>query len=209
MVWRNPLDIQFNEKTPNERYHLLVQSVLPRPIAWILTAEESGDVNLAPYSFFAPVCSAPPTLVVSIGKKSADTEKDSYRNLRRSGWCVVNIADAEQVDAVNMSSATLAAGISETQAFDIALEPLSEWPLPKVASAPIAFLCRYQQEVTLGAGPQRVVFLEIERMFIDEGVVQEVDGRLQLNSQRINPLARLGGSEYASLGERIVRKRPE
>ncbi len=46
------MDIQFSDKTPVERYHLLVQSVIPRPIAWILTAEEDGGLNLAPYSFF-------------------------------------------------------------------------------------------------------------------------------------------------------------
>ncbi|MEK9714187.1 MAG: flavin reductase family protein [Thalassolituus sp.] len=203
------MDIQFSDKTPIERYHLLVQSVIPRPIAWILTADEDGSTNLAPYSFFAPVCSAPPTFVVSMGQKSVGTEKDSYRNLRRSGWCVVNIADAAQVDAVNISSSTLAAGISETKAFDIGLELQGNWPLPRVAAAPVAFLCRYQQQVDLGNNPQHVVFLEVERMFIDEGVAADVEGRLQLNSQLINPLARLGGNEYAALGERIRRQRPE
>ena len=203
------MDIQFSDKTPVERYHLLVQSVIPRPIAWILTAEEDGGLNLAPYSFFAPVCSAPPTLVVSIGQKSAGTEKDSYRNLKRSGWCVVNIADASQVDSLNMSSATLAAGVSETSSFDIPVEPQENWPLPRVAAAPVAFLCRYQQQVDLGAAPQHVIFLEIERMFIDEGVAAEVDGRPKLDSELLNPLARLGGAEYAALGERMVRPRPE
>ena len=203
------MDIKFTDKTPMERYHLLVQSVIPRPIAWILTADEDGSINLAPYSFFAPVCSAPPTLVVSVGQKSAGIEKDSYRNLRRSGWCVVNIADATQIEAVNASSATLAAGISETQAFGIEVAPVDLWPLPRVAGAPVAFLCRYQQQVDLGSGPQHVVFLEIERMYIDEGVVAMNDDRLQLQSAMINPLARLGGSEYAAMGERTLRQRPE
>jgi len=203
------LDIQFSDKTPVERYHLLVQSVIPRPIAWILTADEDGSVNLAPYSFFAPVCSAPPTLVVSMGQKSAGTEKDSFRNLKRSGWCVVNIADVAQLDSVNLSSATLAAGISETQSFDIEVAPQEEWPLPRVAAAPVAFLCRYQQQVDLGHAPQHVVFLEVERMFIDEGIAADVEGRLKLDSELMNPLSRLGGTEYAALGERIQRKRPE
>ncbi|WP_370293903.1 flavin reductase family protein [Thalassolituus sp.] len=203
------MDIKFTDKTPLERYHLLVQSVIPRPVAWILTADEDGSVNLAPYSFFAPVCSAPPTLVVSVGQKSAGIEKDSYRNLRRSGWCVVNIADAAQVDAVNMSSATLAAGISETQAFDIGVAPVEDWPLPRVAASPVAFLCRYQQQVDLGSGPQHVVFLEIERMYIDEGVIDPAAERLLLSSELINPIARLGGTEYASLGQRTQRSRPE
>jgi len=203
------VDIKFSDKTPVERYHLLVQSVIPRPIAWMSTVDEDGSINLAPYSFFAPVCSAPPTVVVSMGQKSAGTEKDSYRNLRRSGWCVVNIADATQIDAVNMSSATLAAGISETQSFDIAVAPVSDWPVPKVAAAPVAFLCRYQQQVDLGNNPQHVVFLEVERMYIDEAVIDLSADRLQLLSEMINPLARLGGTEYAALGERSRRQRPD
>ena len=203
------MDIKFSDKTPVERYHLLVQSVIPRPIAWMSTVDEDGSINLAPYSFFAPVCSAPPTVVVSMGQKSAGTEKDSYRNLRRSGWCVVNIADATQIDAVNMSSATLAAGISETQSFDIAVAPVSDWPVPKVAAAPVAFLCRYQQQVDLGNNPQHVVFLEVERMYIDEAVIDLSADRLQLLSEMINPLARLGGTEYAALGERSRRQRPD
>jgi flavin reductase (DIM6/NTAB) family NADH-FMN oxidoreductase RutF len=203
------LDIQFTDKTPLERYHLLTQSVIPRPIAWILTSDEDGSINLAPYSFFAPVSSEPPTLVVSMGKKSADVEKDSYRNLKRSGWCVVNIAHLEQLEAMNMSSATLEAGESESEAFGIELSPEGSWPLPRVAAAPVAYLCRYQQQVDLGAGPQHVVFLQIERMYVDEGVMVDNSGRFELNSEMINPIGRLGAGEYAMMGERIKRGRPD
>lgn len=203
------MDIQFTDKTPLERYHLLTQSVIPRPIAWILTSDEDGSINLAPFSFFAPVCAEPPTLVVSIGKKSADDEKDTYRNLKRSGWCVVNIADSSQLEALNMSSATLEAGVSESDAFGIELSPEGTWPLPRVAAAPVAYLCRYQQQVDLGAGPQHVVFLQIERMFVDEGVMTENNGRTELSSEMINPIARMGASEYARMGERTKLVRPE
>lgn len=203
------MDIQFSDKTPLERYHLLVQSVIPRPIAWILTTEEDGLLNLAPYSFFAPVCSSPPTLVVSMGKKSAEVEKDSFRNLKRSGWCVVNIAHASEVDAVNISSSTLAAGVSETNSFDIKVESQECWPLPRVAAAPIAFLCRYKQQVDLGSGPQHVVFLEIERMYINEDITVQEDQKLVIQSELLNPIMKLGGAEYAELGERILRERPE
>lgn len=203
------MDIQFTDKTPLERYHLLTQSVIPRPIAWILTSDEDGSINLAPFSFFAPVCAEPPTLVVSIGKKSADDEKDTYRNLKRSGWCVVNIADSSQLEALNMSSATLEAGVSESDAFGIELSPEGTWPLPRVAAAPVAYLCRYQQQVDLGAGPQHVVFLQIERMFVDEGVMTENNGRIELSSEMINPIARMGASEYARMGERTKLVRPE
>jgi len=56
---------------------LLTASVLPRPIAWVSTRSADGVDNLAPYSFFTVVSSAPPVLqFVSIGLK------DTVRNIR-------------------------------------------------------------------------------------------------------------------------------
>ncbi len=34
--------------------------VAPRPIGWISTLSAAGEVNLAPYSFFNAISSAPP-----------------------------------------------------------------------------------------------------------------------------------------------------
>ena len=100
------MDIDLTAHAPSERYHLLTQAVIPRPVAWILTADEKGLTNLAPFSFFAPVCSDPATFVVSVGHKPDGNEKDTYNNLRTTGVCVVHIAAADQVEVLNQSSAT-------------------------------------------------------------------------------------------------------
>ena len=47
-------------------YHLLISSVVPRPVAFLSTQSASGINNLAPFSYFSAVCHDPPTISVGI-----------------------------------------------------------------------------------------------------------------------------------------------
>ena len=94
--------IDFQEKTPSERYNLMANSVIPRPIAWIVT---QGEVlNIAPFSYFTPLSSEPATLMVSIGHRADGTPKDTLRNLREGKKCVVSIVDEKHFEKMNFSS---------------------------------------------------------------------------------------------------------
>ena len=46
-------------------YRLLTSLIVPRPIAWVCTLEESGSVNLAPFSSFNYVAHSPPMLAIT------------------------------------------------------------------------------------------------------------------------------------------------
>ncbi|MGC9351076.1 MAG: flavin reductase family protein, partial [Sulfurovum sp.] len=97
--------IDFKGKTPTERYLLMANTVVPRPIAWIAT---QGEVlNLAPFSFFTPLSSEPPTMIVSIGHRSDGTPKDTLRNLRDTKKCVITIVDETHFEAMHFSSKEL------------------------------------------------------------------------------------------------------
>ena len=63
------MHINVEELTGTEAYHLLTQTVIPRPVAWILTENEEGDYNLAPFSFFTAISSRPPLIMFSVGSK--------------------------------------------------------------------------------------------------------------------------------------------
>lgn len=202
------MDIKFSDLQPTQIYHLLVQSILPRPIAWIMTEQQNGKMNIAPFSFFAPVCSNPPTFVVSIGNKSSEQPKDTYANLKRTGQCVVHIASTDLIDALNQSAATLGHDESEVEESGLEVVPFVEGGLGRIHNAPVAFACRFQQEVELGAAPQHIVFLEIEQMYIDDTATEQLEGRMRISADKIDPLAKLGGPEYAGLGEILSRVRP-
>ena len=55
----------FETLSPQDCYKLVVSSVVPRPIAWVVTQDADGVTNAAPYSFFNAFSSNP--VVVGIG----------------------------------------------------------------------------------------------------------------------------------------------
>ncbi|HCH70255.1 MAG TPA: hypothetical protein DE042_07255, partial [Colwellia sp.] len=60
------MNLNFSEFSQNQRYHLMTQTIIPRPIAWALTDSNNGQLNLAPFSYFTAVSSAPPILMISV-----------------------------------------------------------------------------------------------------------------------------------------------
>lgn len=81
---------------PRDRHLLLTGLIVPRPIAWVSTLATDGTPNLAPYSFFALVSSAPATLVVSVGSRGG-VPKDTLINAEATGELVVNVVGRELV----------------------------------------------------------------------------------------------------------------
>ena len=68
-----------------ERYHLMIACVVPRPIAWTSTMSSAGITNLAPFSFFGGVSSDPPTVMLSVGRRSDGSHKDTVDNSVSTG----------------------------------------------------------------------------------------------------------------------------
>jgi len=203
------MNFDFSECSAGQRYFLMTQSVMPRPVAWILTENLDGSFNLAPFSFFTPVCSNPPTLVVSVGNKSEGIPKDTWANLERTGKAVVHIPSLRHIEEVNASAASLEQGVSEVEACGMKTVAFVDGGLPRLEGVAVAYACRLQQCVELGEAPQHVAFLEIEHMHVEEEVLIEVKGRQQIDADALNPLARLGGADFAVIGDKHTRKRPE
>ncbi len=55
----------------SELYGILLNSVAPRPIAWVSTLNPGGQPNLAPFSFFNVVCVDPPLLAFAPGLRAS------------------------------------------------------------------------------------------------------------------------------------------
>ena len=51
--------IDFASLSAAECYGWMTQAVVPRPVAWILSENDGGDYNLAPFSYFNALSSAP------------------------------------------------------------------------------------------------------------------------------------------------------
>ncbi len=196
------MEINFSELSPAQAYFVMTQSIIPRPIAWVLSENQNQTFNLAPYSFFNAISSDPPLLMFSAGKRSEGTDKDSLTNIQRSGQCVIHIATAEQINQVHQTGTALPPEQSEIDEYNIELTKFDGFALPRVKQAPIAFGCEFYKVDEIGNKPMSLVFVEIKQAYIDDAVASWVkEGRLKIDSQQLNPLARLGGLEYSSVGE--------
>ena len=207
------MHIDLTNKSSAEIYHLLTQSVIPRPIAWILSANEPGTeepFNLAPFSFFNALASDPPTLIASIGKKPTGDEKDTRTNLVEGALCVVHIPQVSDMQAVSESSKTLSYGDSELNEANLKTCAFDGFALPRLAGCPIAFGCKVAKVIEWGAAPQALILLEITDAFIDDAVCMlDEKGRVRIDAAALNPLARLGANQYAALGDILTLSRPD
>ncbi|WP_194755616.1 flavin reductase family protein [Aliidiomarina indica] len=199
-------------------YHLMTQTLIPRPIAWVLSEHKDGHLNLAPFSYFTAISSAPPLLMLSVGNKAAGEGKDTKVNIRQNERFVVHIPSLEHAQAVTDSSRALPADESELQLLGLDTVPFENFPVPRIASCAIAFACRLHHIHSIPGAPQDLIFGEIEHVYMDDAVAQSTlhkksDGteteRLTVDAMKVNPLSRLGADQYGSLGTVLTVPRPK
>ena len=187
-------------------YRLLVDCVVPRPIAWVSTIDAEGRVNLAPFSFFQAVGAEPPSVMVSIGRHRDGEYKDTGVNLRATGEAVVSIVTDDLAEAMNLTAGEHPFGVDEMQLAGLTPAPCRHVAPPRVAESPVALECRLSQEVQIGDTENAyfVAVLEVLAFHVDDAIYDDsrIDPRL------LHPLGRLGGDAYSHPGEVFEMERP-
>jgi len=192
------MQIDYGKIEPSERYKLMAQSVVPRPIAWIVTQDE-GVVNVAPFSYFTPLSSEPPALIVSIGHKPDGSPKDTLANLRKHGRCTLCLVSGDLLEPMHYSSKALSHETSEAETFEIPLIETFEGFPPMVKGAPTAFACTLMQEVDLEGSKTRPLILKIESQYLLDECLKDAE-HLYLDCSGL--IARIG-PHYARMSEKI------
>lgn len=203
--------ISFETLNASRIYHTMTQTLVPRPIAWVLTQNDvdTGGFNLAPFSYFTAVSSDPALVLLSIGKKAdeAGSDKDTLHNLKAQQQCVIHIANAAQVDELNATAKALPYGESELG--QLALTDFESFDLPRLEAANIAFACQLHQVMSIDGSKQTMVLLKVESVFVDDALVeQDTKGRVKVEADKLNPLGRLGAGEYWVEGHSLKKPMP-
>lgn len=208
------MQIQFNDISPNQRYHLLTQTVIPRPIAWVLSENTDGSLNLAPFSFFNAMCSDPALLVMSIGKKEAGERKDTAINLLSGREFVVHIAGASQADNLTKTAASLDYGQSELALPDLEfsdseLVSFEGCSIPRLSSCDVAYHCKLYEHHLVGPNQQAFIYAEVVSLYLSEDVATQDGQRITVDANKVAPLARLGAAQYSGITQAFKVTRPK
>ena len=200
------MKINLSEITPAKRYHVLSSLVVPRPIAWVTTLSEDGQVNAAPFSYFQLMGENPPLVVLGIGKRSDGSAKDSFRNIRRSREFVINIVTEENAELMNLCATDFPPDMSEVTALGLAMEPSSVVKPPRLSAAPAQLEGREVQ--TLLIGGNQVVMGELLVAHIRDEFIEAES--LRVLTEKMHVIGRLQGGEaggYARTREPFHMKR--
>ncbi len=180
--------------------------IAPRPIAWISTQDAQGNSNLAPYSFFNATAYVPPQVMFASTSAKADRTdtKDTVDNIRQTGVFCINIVKRAAIDAMNASSAPMAADQSEFTAAQMTPIPCSQIDCPRVAEAPASLECALTQVIRLEGEANFLVLGRVVGVHLDDAYI--VDGRFRPDLFQV--VARLGYQDYAAIDTLFELQRP-
>ena len=190
--------ISYSDQSLSKRYALMSESIIPRPIAWVVT-ENSGIINVAPFSYFIGLSSEPPTVLISVGHKKDGTAKDTLYNIRQTQKCTICMVNEPLLEQMHFSSKELESSQSEAELFKISTQKVHENFPPIVTETPTAFLCEFYQELPLKGSKTIPIVVEIKHQFVNERCITDED-KLSISYE---PVARIGKS-YALLGKKIT-----
>lgn len=200
-----------------ERYRWMTRVVVPRPVAWTLTENDGGSFNLAPFSYFNALSTSPPLIGVSFspptGRLSSNKgAKDTLANIRKKRRFVVHIAPMALLKELNKSAATLPYDESELSQLDLSTEEFGDFPIPRILDCPVAMACELHREINISDNnqvPQILVLGKVQLLFIDEkALTTDEKGRQTVNTEAMDPVARLADGHYAGLSKFTRLKRP-
>ncbi len=209
--WRRAkfMYIDFSELSARQVYGVMIQTIIPRPVAWVLSENANGRLNLAPFSYFNAVCSDPPLVMLSIGRKPDGTEKDTRVNIKQRTHYVVHRASRNLARPMTASSATLPAGESELEKLGLKTVEFEGSPLPRLGDCRLALACQLFDVRELGPSGQALILGRVNRLFVDDTVVTfDAKGRINISAEKVDPLGRLGGSQYVTFGQVLDIPRP-
>ena len=204
----NKISINTKEIPFQDRYKLLIGSIVPRPIGFVSTINSVGIYNLAPFSFFNGVCSEPMTvLFCPVIRGSDGQEKDTLKNIKANKEFVVNIVSEEIAEKMNQCSAEYPYGVDEFKESGLTSIPAKIVKPPLVKEAKINMECKLLQLVEIGnkPGAGTVVIGEVVYFHATNEVYK--DGKIILNE--LKPIGRLGGTDYCRVTVIFSIPRPE
>jgi flavin reductase (DIM6/NTAB) family NADH-FMN oxidoreductase RutF len=184
-------------------YKLLTGAIVPRPIAWVTTCSLAGLTNAAPFSAFTLVSPNPPMVMFLSSRR--EREKDTERNARESRQFVINIGAQASLNDLHLSSADLPADESELERFGIRFAPSATVRPPRIVDAPVCFECDAIQFLEFGKDPHTMIIGQVKHFFVRDDLYS--GGRI--DQERLQPIARVGGPNYARLGEIIHMPPPK
>ena len=201
------MQFDFEALSAQDRYKLIISTVLPRPIAWVTSLDKDGTPNAAPYSFFNAIGNDPPILMFSVQQSADKRLKDTSHNILASTEFVVNLVDEALAAAQNITSIDAPPGVDELKLAGLAMAPSQKVKPPRIAKAPVSYECRTHSIVSFGPN-QAVIFGRIVQAHIGDAFILDAQ-RCHVDTPKMKLVGRMHGSSwYVRTSDTFELQRP-
>ncbi len=193
-------------------YKLMTGIIVPRPIALVSTVDAAGNANLAPFSFFAGVGAAPPTVLFCPALRPGNEEragqrKDTLHNVEETREFVINVVSDAITPQANMTAANVAPEVDEFKLSG--LTPLASEVVraPRVAESPAQMECKLMQVIYTGDKPASgvIVIGEVVRFHVRQDLVDD----FRVDPAGLDAVGRMAGNTWVRTRDRIELVRPK
>jgi len=181
----------FTEIPPQECYKLLVSTVTPRPIAWVVSQDVRGQINAAPFSFFNAFSGDPPVVGIGIGSTPVANPKHTRANIRETGQFVVNLVSEENAEQMNITAVDFEPGVNELEKAGLTALPSLRVKPPRIAESPVSMECELMQIVELGPD-NGLVLGRVVMMHVRDDAVIDAE-KHYIDTPKLKLIARMHG----------------
>lgn len=193
------IDPYASDRPMINNYRLLVSGIAPRPVGFLSTVNAKGDKNLSPFSYFQVIDHDPPMFIVGFSSRPGRV-KDTYRNLKETGECVINTVSENMIEAVNATSIDAPYGVSEWEVAGLHEAPSSTVKPSRVAESvfniegKVIDIKEFTDHQKPGMSLAATVLIKATRFWVKEGAANEDYSHIDL--EKLRPVGQLGGISY-------------
>jgi len=200
------------EHQQRQIYKLMTGIIVPRPIALMSTVDADGNANLAPFSFFAGVGSAPPTVLFCPALRPGGTgepagRKDTLRNVEATREFVVNVVSENISSEANTTAAEVGPEVDEFKLSGLTAVASEVVKAPRVAESPAQMECKLLQVIYTGDKPASgvIVLVEVVRFHVREELFED----FRVDPAGLDAVGRMAGNTWVRTRDRIELVRPK
>ena len=184
----------FETLSSQERYKLLVSTIVPRPIAWVVTQDLEGRLNAAPYSFFNVFSGEPPLLIIGSGGRKPGDAKDTGHNIRETGQFTVCLVNHDTSAQMNVTAIDFPPEIDEIAEAGLTTAPSTRIKPPRIAESPVALECERFMGVDLGVDRTLVIGRVVAMHVRDDCVLDAA--RCYIDTPKLDLIGRMHGAGW-------------
>jgi flavin reductase (DIM6/NTAB) family NADH-FMN oxidoreductase RutF len=198
------MEFDFEQLPKEDRYRLLVNFVVPRPIALVTTVDEHGCNNAAPMSFFNVFSHEPPIVILGIQTLPNGTPKHTVANIRRTGEFVVHMVDMAIADQMILTGIDFPDGVDEIALANFTAQASRKVGAQRIKESPCAMECVVEKLIDYDR--RCIVLGRVVQMNVRDDCLD--DAKRYVRPSAYQPIARLHADNYIVSDRQFELKEP-